>query len=276
MPRNVSRTEVLIGFLALLSIFLVVLGNIMLHRGRVPVGVYSVDLFICVVFALEFAKRLRASEARGAFLRKHWYESIAMIPALALDLLVGLPVLSAGLRALRLVRFVRVVLVAVRLRRTFAIADRFAERSHLLYLVVITAGIVLAAAFSVLAIEFRYDPSPIKGVADALWWSLATVTTVGYGDIVPATPLGRAIGMLLMVVGIGTMAALISQVSAALVESRMAKQATLADASETDIDKLVEVVGRLPELSDSELGVLLRDIIDVHRQSRPIRGHGAS
>ena len=268
MRSKVSKTEVIIGFLAVLSIFLVVLGNIMLSRGRFPIGVYTVDLFICGVFVWDFIKRARQSRSRSKFLKTSWYEPLAMIPAVVFDLMAGLPVLSAGLRVLRLVRFVRIVLVAARLRRTFAVADRFAQRSNLLYLGVITAGIVLAAAFSVLAIEFRYEPSPIKGVADALWWSLATVTTVGYGDIVPATPLGRVIGMFLMVAGIGVMATLISQVSAALVESRMAKKLPSGRSPGADLELLSQTVGRLPHLSDAELGTLLRNIVDMHSRSR--------
>ena len=264
MPRKVSKAEVIIGFLAVLSIFLVVLGNIMLSRGRFPIGVYTVDLAICGVFVWDFITRARQAKAVRQFFKTNWYEPLAMIPAVIFDLMAGLPLLSAGLRMLRLVRFARVVLVAARLRRTFAVADRFAERSNLLYLVVVTTGLVLAAAFAVLAIEFRFEASPIKSVADALWWSLATVTTVGYGDIVPATPLGRLIGMFLMVVGIGAMAALISQVSAALVESRMSKTTTSGQARNKDLESLSETLGRLPQLSDAELGGLIRDIVYVH------------
>ncbi|MCK5584914.1 hypothetical protein KAJ02_02470, partial [Candidatus Bipolaricaulota bacterium] len=59
MPRKTAKTEVIIGFLAVLSIFIVVLGNMMLAQGRVPVGVYTVDFVICVVFAGDCVKRLR-------------------------------------------------------------------------------------------------------------------------------------------------------------------------------------------------------------------------
>jgi len=274
MPRNVSRTEVLIGFLAVLSIFLVVLGNIMLRQGRFPLGVYLVDFVICVVFAVEFLKRSRASEARGQFFKRHWYELPALVPALALDLMIGLPILSAGLRALRLIRFVRVIIAGNLLRRGVDSATRFEQRIHLLYLAVIAGGLVIAASFAVLAIEFRIAASPIKGVADALWWGLATVTTVGYGDIVPATALGRIIGMLLMVVGVGAMAAFVSQVSAALVESRLAKRAGLRNVGVAQLEVLIQTVGRLPQLSDAELGSLLHDIVDAHRQARAEFGRG--
>ena len=281
MPRKVVvKGEAIVGFLAVLSIFIVVLGNMMLAQGRVPVGVYTVDLIICAVFVWDFVKRLRKEHSARAFLKTYWYELLAMIPAVVLDMVVGLPILSIGLRALRLVRFVRIVLNAARLRRTVSVADRFIDRSQLVYLAIITAGLVIAAAFAVLAIEFRFEASPIKTVSDALWWSLATVTTVGYGDIVPATPLGRIIGMFLMVVGIGVMATLISQVSAVLVESRLQKVRRVRRSRSTidagNIASLQEVVGRVGELTDAELAGLLHEVIEVHRASRVSRGEGAA
>ena len=280
MPRKVGKAEIIIGFLAVLSIFLIVLGNIMLAQGRVPVGVYTVDLIICAVFAWDFVKRLHHYDSARTFLKEYWYELLAMIPAVALDMLVGLPILSIGLRALRLVRFVRIVLVAARLKRTASAADRFIDRSQLVYLVIITAGIVVAAAFAVLALEFRFEASPIKSVSDALWWSLATVTTVGYGDIVPATPTGRIIGMFLMVVGIGVMAALISEVSAALVESRMGRVALNRRAKSTikadDVSSLQETVGRVGQLTDAQLTGLLHELIEAHRAGKVRRGEGTA
>ncbi|MBN1857025.1 MAG: potassium channel family protein [Dehalococcoidia bacterium] len=281
MPRRVVvKSEALIGFLAVLSIFIVVLGNMMLAAGRVPVGVYTVDAIICVVFAWDFAKRLRKEHSARAFLKKYWYELLAMIPAVVLDMVVGLPILSVGLRALRLVRFARIVLNAARLKRTVSVADRFIDRSQLFYLIIITAGLVIAAAFAVLAIEFRFVGSPIKTVSDALWWSLATVTTVGYGDIVPATALGRIIGMLLMIVGIGAMATLISQVSAVLVESRLQKVRHIRRSKSTidagTIAGLQEAVGRVAELTDAELAGLLHRLIEAHDLGRTSRGEGVA
>ncbi|MCK5213276.1 MAG: two pore domain potassium channel family protein, partial [Dehalococcoidia bacterium] len=191
-----------------------------------------------------------------------------------------LPILSIGLRALRLVRFVRIVLNAARLKQTVSSADQFIDRSQLVYLVIITAGLVLAAAFAVLAVELRFEASPIKTVSDALWWSLATVTTVGYGDIVPATTVGRIIGMFLMVVGIGTVATLISEVSAALVESRVQKKESIRRAKSTiddgNIAGLQEAVGRVGELTDAELAGLLHRLIEAHDVGKASHGEGAA
>lgn len=278
MAAKAHRTEILIGVLAVLSIFIVVMGNIMLAEGRFPVGVYAVDMLICGVFAWDYIGRLMRSPSRKGFVKVTWYEPLAMVPAIVMDMLFGLPVLSVGLRALRLVRFVRVVPVIARLKRSASSAEQFAERSQLLYLFVIVASIVLAAAFSVLAIELGAPRGQIQNASDALWWALSTVTTVGYGDIVPSTALGRVIGMMLMVVGIGVMATLISQVSATIVESRMARARRRRRAVPAAVvARLQTTLGRVGDLSDVELATLLREIVQLHCQMpRTEAGEGTS
>lgn len=55
-------------------------------------------------------------------------------------------------------------------------------------------------------------------LGDGIWWALVTLTTVGYGDTVPATPFARIVGVLLMFVGIGFVAALTATVAARFIE----------------------------------------------------------
>ncbi len=263
MPAKNNRTEILMGVLALISVLLIVLAREILAQGGFPAGPYAIDVVICGVFAWDFVERLRKSSSKTEFLRSNWYELLAMVPAVALYG-VGIPLLAAGLRLLRLIRFVRVVFVPSRLRRTFNVADRFVQRSQLLFLGVLVSGTVAMAAISVLAIELRAPQSEIHGVSDALWWALATVTTVGYGDIVPITPAGRVIGMVLMVVGIGFMAALVSQVSATIVETRLARtRITHGHVSDVEVARLQALVARLGDLTDSELAGLMREIVQL-------------
>jgi voltage-gated potassium channel len=121
----------------------------------------------------------------------------------------------------------------------------------------------------VLAIESKSPESQMNGISDALWWALSTVTTVGYGDIVPLTPVGRIVGMLLMVVGIGVMAALISQVSATIVESRLAKpRDPRGGVPGEDVARLQTMVARVGDLTDVELAALLRGIVELQCRSQ--------
>jgi len=72
---------------------------------------------------------------------------------------------------------------------------------QLLKNVVMICLVVLAGAIAVWAVEFRNPSSVIKSFFDAIWWALVTITTVGYGDIVPMTFWGRIIGIIFIFLG---------------------------------------------------------------------------
>ncbi len=82
----------------------------------------------------------------------------------------------------------------------------------------ITGGIVV----------WLFDPSGFGSLGDSLWWALQTVTTVGYGDVVPHNTLGRVVGSILMVNGIALLSVVTAIVAALLVE-RGRRRAGLSD-----------------------------------------------
>ncbi|HKB10854.1 MAG TPA: ion channel, partial [Vicinamibacterales bacterium] len=130
------------------------------------------------------------------------------VRALSLDLLIvvlSMPVPLAGVaewappRMVGLMRFLRGAAVA-------AIGLRM--RSHILrpnrlhYAAVMTAAIVGLGALGIFSVEHGINPR-IQTFGDAVWWSIVTATTVGYGDVSPVTPEGRFIAVGLMLLGIG-------------------------------------------------------------------------
>jgi len=72
---------------------------------------------------------------------------------------------------------------------------------QLLKNIIVICIVVLAGAVAVLAAEYNNPSSVIKDFFDALWWSLVTITTVGYGDMVPITFWGRIIGIIFIFLG---------------------------------------------------------------------------
>jgi voltage-gated potassium channel len=154
--------------------------------------IHLVDTFGCAVFFLDFCYRLYHADSKLAFMKWGWIDLIACVP--------NLEVLRWGrmirvLRVIRLLRGVRSVQLVV--------GAVFQDKLRGGVVSVIFSAVLLVgfSSASVLVCE-RQPDSNIKTAEDALWWSIATITTVGYGDRYPVTTEGRAIGVILMVAGV--------------------------------------------------------------------------
>jgi voltage-gated potassium channel len=114
---------------------------------------------------------------------------------------------AADLRVLRLLRLLR-MLKLVRHSTTFellfaVLRDERRSISALLFVLLLTVTISGSLMFM---IENESQPEVFTSIPIAMWWAIETLTTVGYGDIVPMTAAGRIIGGIVSIVGIGTLA----------------------------------------------------------------------
>lgn len=91
----------------------------------------------------------------------------------------------------------------------------------LIHLLAISAGILLVGTIVIFLIESPNENSEIKTMLDAVWWTAATVTTVGYGDVVPISDIGRIIGVIFMFTGISILGIFISTIGASLIRTRL-------------------------------------------------------
>lgn len=249
--------EIIIGVLAIASIVLVAVESLVSVSHRTLIAIYIADLIICIIFAIDFIRRLLAGENKAQFFKTNWYEILAMIPAIALYAAGSASGLSVVLRSLRLVR---VIFLLARMRRAMAMSGGFFQKSNLLTMMLITVTVIFIGATAVLILDSQVEGARIENFSDAVWWAISTVTTVGYGDIVPHSIGGRVMGMFLMVIGIGVMTAFISQVSAALVESRMKKKTEKTDLKSTIIADIKNRLDNIDNLDDNEVALLVKMI----------------
>lgn len=80
------------------------------------------------------------------------------------------------------------------------------ERRTLMAAATIMTVLLIFSSSAMYIIEHRFQPNAFASIPSAMWWGIATLTTVGYGDITPVTPLGRLFGSVVTLLGIGMFA----------------------------------------------------------------------
>ncbi len=93
-----------------------------------------------------------------------------------------------------------------------------------IYLFIAAGLIILLGTFVMYGVESQVPNSKIKTLLDALWWCVATVTTVGYGDIVPVSNIGRVVALFFMFFGISMIAILLSVITNTFYKRRFEKE----------------------------------------------------
>lgn len=111
------------------------------------------------------------------------------------------------LRTLRLARFFRFFKLSRYLKASKVIRSVFAsKREELILSFVITFFLVIIASCVMYYIEHDVQPDKFSSIPETMWWSVATLTTVGYGDVYPITTIGKTLTAFISILGIGMFA----------------------------------------------------------------------
>jgi voltage-gated potassium channel len=218
-PRFSNAYELFILVLTILSLLIMVALVVRTVNDATKTLLNWYDNIICLVFIGDFIARLRrAPTKRQYFLKERgWLDLLGSIPSFGL--LTNGASLTSLLRLARLSRLARIT----RLFRTQSKGDLLRDirenRSQYAVVITLTAAMVVLVFASVFVLQFEANATDanIKTGGEAVWWSIVTLTTVGYGDYFPVTPLGRITGVFVMATGIGIIGALASIFASLLV-----------------------------------------------------------
>lgn len=101
-------------------------------------------------------------------------------------------------------------------------------------------GVIVFGAVALFKIEHGVNPH-VRTYLDTIWWAVATVTTVGYGDVIPITPLGRILGIFMMIVGTALFWSYTALFSQALVSREISEL-------EDDLRAFEKIIARIQDL----------------------------
>jgi voltage-gated potassium channel len=185
-------------FLVLLAISSVVLLVFELSTDATPQEILivdTIDLVVAMIFLIDWIHGFFVSKSKWRYIKKEWYLLLAAIPITG-----GV---ESALRSVRLLRIVHIIRVLARLKRLSVAANRsFSAFSEYFDLVTVPLIVMLCGSTAFYTMELGSNEH-VQTFFDAVWWSVVTTTTVGYGDIYPVTVGGKIVAMLLMVFGIG-------------------------------------------------------------------------
>ena len=220
-----SRFIQLIIGVIVLDVIAMILASVPELDARFDTLFSAVAVLAVIVFALEYVARLWTvaghTPRKGTALADrlgYVFSALGII-----DLMAFLPaaiVLATGghatLAGLGVLPFFKLIRYSPAMRSLLAAIH--AERRALIGCIVILIGVVLTFASLLYAIERDVQPSKLGTIPDAMWWAIVTLGTVGYGDVVPVTPLGKFVSVFAIISGFAMIALPVAIISTAFAE----------------------------------------------------------
>jgi len=223
---------------------------------------YAFELFSVTVFSIEYALRLWtctenpdyggavAGRVRYAFTPMALIDLVAILPFF---LPILIPVDLRFVRAARLMRLFRLLKLG---RYSYALkmlGGAFQKSKEILAVVASVLVIILIFASSLMFyLEHEAQPEAFSSIPQAMWWTIVTLTTVGYGDVYPITVGGKLLGSFIAVMGIGMFAIPAGVLATAFIEEiqKRGSKTTQEEGSVSKPEETIALLERLDALHD--------------------------
>jgi voltage-gated potassium channel len=205
-----------IYWLIIINVLAIILESYAVYRSEFANVFHFFEIFSVVIFTIEYLVRLytasiafekyKASNSRWKFATSGYgiIDLIAILPfylpfIFAVDLRI--------LRVLRLIRLLRIFKLGRHSKALKTILDVLKEtRSELSITFFVAFVLLLLSSTLMYYIEHDVQPESFASIGHSFWWAIATLTTVGYGDVYPITAAGKILGGITAIIGIGFLA----------------------------------------------------------------------
>ncbi|MCW6680611.1 potassium channel family protein [Aerococcaceae bacterium NML130460] len=230
----------MIVVLAIISITLVLLDYAdIITLLRMPYR--ELDIAITVVFTFDYLIRLWLADYKWLFVRKKVFDLLAIMPMDAMFTFFRVGRILRVTRLTKVSRLSRLIGLSGKLKYQL---QRFLNTNGLIYVLYINLLVILCGS----TVFFLVEQKPF---GESLWWAIVTTTTVGYGDTVPVSVIGKVIATILMFFGIGTIGMLTSTFTKFFIQEDDHTERTLIELRQ-EIAEQKELINQLIERLDQK------------------------
>ncbi len=208
--------------LIVLNIVALILESYEPFRARHGFGFQVFEIFSIVIFTIEYLARVYVSNIKGTGRRNFAFSFYGVIDLLAI-LPFYLPfIFTFDLRVIRILRifkFIRIFKLG-RFNRSFKTISAVIKdtKEELIVTLFIAFVLLLISSTLMYYAESVAQPDKFQSIAHSFWWAIATLTTVGYGDVYPVTTFGKFLSSIIALIGIGFVALPTGIISSAFIE----------------------------------------------------------
>ncbi|MGZ4942544.1 MAG: ion transporter [Halobacteriota archaeon] len=246
--------EVLCFILIIFDAFFLFITVIFNLRSGSLEGIATFDAVVVLFLWVEYLFRVNEQDNKWSYVAYQWTDILAIIPFDYLALVsfgVALP-LTLIFKLLRLVRIFALLRFSRRIEKEVL---AFAEKTRLIYGLALYFLVIIVGSFLFFSVESGVNPN-VTDVDNALWFMIVTITTVGYGDVVPYTGLGRIIAVVAMISAILFASLVTATTTTALLEKFRAEREKITETSKETIGNVIvqlsAIEKRLEKLSTLE------------------------
>lgn len=232
-------------------VFLILLNSIFLFLSIISnlrnLTVHYLAIFDCVVSIILLFLLLVAfynTNDRKTYIKKNWLLFIACIPFYFIGLETGFLFSYIPLfKILNLIKIYSLYLFAQKFGREVI---KYQEQTRLVYALALFLLVLFICSFIFYGVEHNVNPE-VSTYEDSLWFVLQTITTVGYGDIIPVTGIGRVMGVISMISALALTSIITSVATFSLIEKFRKGTEELASRTKEKVDVLEKKMDKIDE-----------------------------
>ena len=210
-----KKIENLIQILILLSVISFALETESSIRNKFSDAFLYFEIFTVTVFSIEYLSRTIFSKNRLSYIFS-FYGIIDLLAILPFYLSFGID--ARSLRVIRLFRILKFGKYGSAMKR-YVLAIK-SIRNELTVFSIISILFLYFSAVGIYFFEKDAQPDAFGSIIDSFWWAIVTLTTVGYGDAFPITPMGKIFTSLIVILGIAIIAVPTGLISSALTNAK--------------------------------------------------------